>query len=98
MSPPVVIGDRASKAAALVVCPVPPFAKGNAVPLRDTASVPLDVTGEPAIDRKDGTVIATDVTVPLVAGGAHAGTPPATVNTLPVDPTASLWLVAPIGL
>ena len=46
------------------VRPVPPFAVGNAVPDKLTANVPLVVIGEPDTDRKDGTDIATDVTVP----------------------------------
>jgi hypothetical protein len=41
----------------LAVCPVPPV----------TASVPEDVTGEPATDNHAGTLIPTLVTVPLVA-------------------------------
>ena len=47
-----------------VVRPVPPFATGRAVPDKPTANVPLVVTGEPEIDKKLGTVIATDVTEP----------------------------------
>lgn len=64
MSPVVVIGDKALNAAAAVVFAVPPLAIGSAVPLRVKASVPELVMGEPPIDRKDGTVMATEVTVP----------------------------------
>jgi hypothetical protein len=70
MSPLVVRGDRAANAAEAVVCPVPPLAIGRAVPDRDTAKVPEVVTGDPDTERKDGTVMATDVTVPVV-GVAH---------------------------
>ena len=44
--------------------PVPPEVTGRAEPERDKARVPLVVMGEPEIDRKVGTVIATLVTVP----------------------------------
>ena len=47
-----------------VVTPVPPLATGKAVPDRPIANVPLVVTGEPEIDKNDGTVAATLVTVP----------------------------------
>ena len=47
-----------------LVFPVPPLATGIDVPLKLMASVPLEVTGEPATDRKEGTVKATEVTVP----------------------------------
>ena len=47
------------------VAPVPPLATGSAVPESVTASVPLVVIGEPATDKNDGTVIATDETVPV---------------------------------
>ena len=79
----------------LVVTPVPPFATGRAVPDKVTAKVPELVIGEPEMDRKVGTVIATEVTVPEVAGAAQVGTPPATVKTFPVDPIASREFVAP---
>ena len=64
-SPVVVIGDSALNAADAVVCPVPPLATGRAVPDKETASVPLVVMGDPDTDKNDGTVIATDETVPL---------------------------------
>ena len=86
ISPEVVIGDRALKAAEAVVCPVPPLAIGRAVPLKVTANVPELVIGLPETLRNEGTVIATEVTVPEVAGGAQEGMPPDTVRTLPVEP------------
>ena len=46
------------------VKPVPPDVVGNAVPDKVNANVPLVVMGEPAIDKNDGTVAATLVTVP----------------------------------
>ena len=47
-------------------------------------------------DRKLGTVIPTEVTVPEVAGAAQVGTPPDTVRTFPVDPIARRELVVPL--
>ena len=46
------------------VNPVPPLVVGNAVPDKVNANVPLVVIGEPAMDKNDGTVAATLVTVP----------------------------------
>jgi hypothetical protein len=46
------------------VSPVPPFVVGSAVPERETARVPLLVIGEPDTDKKEGTLMATEVTVP----------------------------------
>jgi hypothetical protein len=46
------------------VKPVPPLAVGNAVPDNPIANVPEVVIGLPLIDKKDGTVAATLVTVP----------------------------------
>ena len=57
------------------VMPVPPFATGSAVPEYVNANVPEDVIGLPAMLRRLGTVAATLVTVPLVAGLAHEGAP-----------------------
>ena len=71
-----------------VVDPVPPFKIGKAVPERVNASVPDEVIGEPEIDRKAGTVAATEVTVPVV-GVDHVITeapPPADVKTCPLVP------------
>jgi hypothetical protein len=47
-----------------VVTPVPPFATGKAVPDNAIASVPAVVIGEPVTDKNDGTVAATEVTLP----------------------------------
>ena len=44
---------------------VPPFAVGSAVPEYVIANVPDDVIGLPEIDKNDGTVAATLVTVPV---------------------------------
>jgi hypothetical protein len=52
------------KAVVAVVAPVPPLATGRAVPDKEIARVPELVIGLPATDRKEGTVAATDVTVP----------------------------------
>jgi hypothetical protein len=48
-----------------VVTPVPPFATGKAVPEYAIASVPAVVIGEPVTDKNDGTVAATEDTVPI---------------------------------
>jgi hypothetical protein len=45
------------------------------------ARVPEEVTGDPETLKKEGTVIDTLVTVPLVAGVAQTGNPPETVRT-----------------
>ena len=58
-----------------VVRLVPPLATGNAVPEYVIASVPDDVIGLPDMLKMLGTVAATLVTVPLVAGLAHEGAP-----------------------
>ena len=39
------------------------------------------VTGEPVIERKDGTVAATEVTVPPTPGVVQAGAPAEMVKT-----------------
>jgi hypothetical protein len=51
-----------------VAVPVPPLTTGNGVPDNPTANVPVVVTGDPETDKKDGTVIPTDVTVPVPEG------------------------------
>jgi hypothetical protein len=48
-----------------VVTPVPPFNTGKAVPDRVTANVPEVVIGLPPIDKNEGTVMATEDTVPV---------------------------------
>ena len=58
------MGDNALKAAAAVVCPVPPLAMGKAVPESVTPKVPEPVIGDPETDKNEGTVMATEVTVP----------------------------------
>jgi hypothetical protein len=50
-----------------VAVPLPPFATGKAVPEYAIASVPDVVIGEPVTDKKDGTVAATEDTVPAAA-------------------------------
>ncbi len=59
--------------------------------LEDFRELTADLDGD--TERNEGTVIATEVTVPLVAGAAQTGTPPETVRTLPVDPIANLEAV-----
>ena len=70
--------------------PVPPEVVGSAVPERVSASVPEDVIGDPAIERKLGTVAATEVTVPTPgeAGVVHERMEPFEVSTCPLVPTA----------
>jgi hypothetical protein len=46
------------------VSPVPPFKTGSAEVLSATASVPDDVIGLPVTVKNEGTVIATEVTLP----------------------------------
>ncbi len=70
-----------------VVVPVPPLIIGNAVPERLIANVPEVVIGDPEILKKVGTVAATEVTVPEVAGVVHAGDPATTVRIVPLAPT-----------
>jgi hypothetical protein len=72
-----------------VVTPVPPLATGNAVPESVSARVPLEVIGEPETDKKEGTVSATDVTVPVfsVVHVIAVLPPPCDVKTWPAVPT-----------
>jgi hypothetical protein len=74
----------------LVVVPVPPLRTGNAVPESVTARVPVVVIGLPAILRNAGTLIATEVTVP-VTGVVHviSALVPALVSTWPLVPVAA---------
>jgi len=70
-----------------LVTPVPPLATGSAVPDNVTANVPLEVIGEPPIDKNVGTDIATLVTVPLAPTALTATflvTPPWTIGTTSV--------------
>jgi hypothetical protein len=60
--------------------------------------VPEEVTGEPDtvyIGVVEASDKATDVTVPEVAGAAHTGTPPDTVNTFALEPIGRRVFVAP---
>jgi hypothetical protein len=87
MSPPLVIGESPLNAAAAVVAPVPPLAIGSAVPDSVNARVPDEVMGDPATERNAGTVAATLVTVPDVAGLTQDGAvPPLEVKTCPDVP------------
>ena len=73
----------------MVVRPVPPDVIGSAVPDKDIASVPADVIGEFAIDKNEGTVAPTDVTVPPNPGliVVHDVCPaPLVVKTCPKRP------------
>lgn len=65
------------------VDPVPPFKMGSAVPDNVTAKVPLEVIGDPDTDKNDGTVNATEVTVPDPADDHVIGfePPPPDVKT-----------------
>jgi hypothetical protein len=62
---PLVVPPKLILAFAASVAPVPPFAKGKALPLYVNAKVPLVVTGEPLTVNIDGAVKPTLVTVPL---------------------------------
>jgi hypothetical protein len=91
---------RVGEVASTTVDPVPVVVPAiSAVPLAATtgvvrvvvrviAGVVVALATVPANPLADTT--ETDVTVPLVAGAAHAGTPPTTVSTFPVDPIGSL--------
>ena len=72
------------------VKPVPPDVVGSAVPDKVIAKVPDVVIGLPEIDKKDGTVAATLVTVPsgLVDQDVFV---PSVVRNLPELP---VWLGA----
>ena len=69
--------------------PFAPAGAANMVPAVCDASVissePDEVIGLPATARNDGTVAATDVTVPALAA-AHAGAPDTVVSTSPFAP------------
>ena len=66
-----------------VVTPVPPFKTGSGVPDRVTVNVPVEVIGPPVTDRNVGTVMLTEVTVPVVGVVQVIGDvrPPADVRT-----------------
>ena len=65
---------------------VPPLVVGNAVPDKLIANVPLVVMGEPAMDKNDGTLAATLVTVP----------PPSATHSRAVAPEFSLRPLLPL--
>jgi len=69
--------------------PVPPEVVGSAVPERVSASVPAEVIGDPAMERNEGTVAATEVTVPTPgeAGVVQERVVPFEVSTCPLVPT-----------
>ena len=69
--------------------PVPPEVVGRAVPERVSASVPAEVIGDPAMERNEGTVAATEVTVPTPGedGVVHERMDPFEVSTCPLVPT-----------
>jgi hypothetical protein len=75
--PVVVVPPVITEYAVKLVSPVPPLETGSAEPERVTARVPELVIGEPEIDKNDGTVSATEVTVPEVAPGGAAHVPSA---------------------
>ena len=83
-----------------VVEPVPPFKIGNAVPDNVTANVPELVIGDPAIERNEGTVNATLVTVPVETFDHVIAVvpPPPLVNTCPLVPelVGKLKLYVPV--
>lgn len=94
------ITDEAVAADTSEVEPVPPLAIGNAVPEYPMAKVPDVVTGEPEMDKTEGTLAATDVTVPVPVGAAHV---PSAFRNLPAaaspDPGAGARpLVPPLPL
>ena len=68
------VGDVANTTDPLpvdVVAPVPPFATGSAVPDRESANVPEVTIGLPETLKNAGTVIATEVTVPVAEVNEH---------------------------
>ena len=78
-----IASPKAERAPLADVALVPPLSMGSAVPLRLIARVPLEVMGEPEMDRNDGTVAATLVTVPVPAPLA-VSVEPVRVNPLPI--------------
>ena len=72
---------------------MPPLATGSATPDNETAKVPLVVMGDPVTDKKAGTVIATEVTVPPAAGVAETVIPPAVFEIVTLVPAVSVLSV-----
>ena len=79
------------------VKPVPPEVVGNAVPDKLIANVPLVVMGEPAIDKNDGTLAATLVTVPPRPVALIVIAPDALVMLTP-EPAVNVVRVKPVPL
>ena len=61
-----------------MICPVPPLAVGNAVPLYDKANVPVLVMGDPATVNILGADKATECTVPTLTAVVSILAPPVT--------------------
>lgn len=81
-----------------VVVPVPPFAMGSAKPLYETDNVPSDVMGEPEIERKEGTDIFTDLTLPLPPAITMAPPPVAEIIGFCGVPVIEMFVPAVIDL
>jgi hypothetical protein len=71
-----------------VVTPVPPLSTGKAVPLYEIANVPDVVMGDPVTDKNEGTVAATEVTVPPP--------PPEPLAAAVIRPWASMVMLAAV--
>ena len=59
----------------MAVALVPPLEIGKAVPDKDSANVPAVVIGLPDTDKKEGTVMSTEVTLPVPDTVAQVGAP-----------------------
>ena len=68
------------------VNPVPPLAVGRAVPEYVIASVPVEVIGDPVVERKVGTVCDTEETDPNPAEDHEVDPIPSVVSTCPAAP------------
>lgn len=99
-SPVLVMGDKALNAAPAVVWPVPPLRIGSAVPEYVIAKVPDEVIGEPVTDRNDGTVAATEVTVPpgLLELIVWFGQVPVMVTLVPATKAGEVVPVPPLAM
>lgn len=82
--PPTVVAPRLVRASPAVVALVPPLAIGSAVPDRVTAKVPDVVMLAGVTDRNAGTVIPTEVTVPLPPPPVALRVPPVNDKPLPI--------------
>ena len=65
------------------------------MPDKVTSNEPLTVIGEPLTDKKEGTVMATEVTVPPAEGVAEIVMPPAEFEILTFVPAVKLASVYP---